>query len=244
MHFLDLPENIFRYIFDFCDDDEIYFKFRAVCRQFKLHSDNYIRMDGKFILLECNLLLPKRTSSGDILLQGTGSAWSLYIFYKAFTKRPILSSFHWRLSNSFKIDQNEIKRYNAGRKCKCMINTLATEFRGIIIPGSCFSPQHYSNNPEINKRFFVYHNNPTQKAVKQLPCNSTEECSCDGIGTGPSSYNHSYWPHCIGRIVTNFSTGDSTLIFQEQVLRNLSEQNIINDGEETSYLRIERKITL
>ena len=153
MHVLDLPENIFRCIFEFFEDNEIYFKLRAVCRQFNLHSDNYIRLEGKFMLLQCNLLEPKRTSSGNNILQGTGTAWTLYIFYKAFTKGPILSSIHWKLSNSFQLDHNENKRYD--RKCKCMINTLATEFNGVIIPGSCFLQKPDSNNHVVLIRFFV-----------------------------------------------------------------------------------------
>ena len=41
-HILDIPEEIFRMIFAFLEDAEVYFKLRAVCRQIKEYAEKYV----------------------------------------------------------------------------------------------------------------------------------------------------------------------------------------------------------
>ena len=50
-HILDLPEEIFRMVFNYLDDAEVYFKLRVVCRQIKEYAEKYIEL-GKKVLHE------------------------------------------------------------------------------------------------------------------------------------------------------------------------------------------------
>ena len=46
-HVLELPEEIFRMIFTYLDDAEVYFKLRVVCRQIKEYAEKYIELGKK-----------------------------------------------------------------------------------------------------------------------------------------------------------------------------------------------------
>ena len=43
-HLLDLNEDIFREIFRYLDDDEVYFTIRNVCQQLKYYVDMYLEL--------------------------------------------------------------------------------------------------------------------------------------------------------------------------------------------------------
>ena len=48
-HILELPEEIFRMIFTYLDDAEVYFKLRVVCRQIKEYAEKYIELGKKLL---------------------------------------------------------------------------------------------------------------------------------------------------------------------------------------------------
>ena len=48
---LDLHENIFHKIFQFLDNDTIYFKLRGVCRTMRIYADSFIQLGGVFMFL-------------------------------------------------------------------------------------------------------------------------------------------------------------------------------------------------
>ena len=43
-HFLDLPEEVFRIIFGYLTDAEVYFKLRAVCSQLRDYAEKYVEL--------------------------------------------------------------------------------------------------------------------------------------------------------------------------------------------------------
>jgi hypothetical protein len=51
MNILDLPENAFRNILYYIENQEVYFTIRSVCRIFKTHSEGYVQLDAKFFLV-------------------------------------------------------------------------------------------------------------------------------------------------------------------------------------------------
>ena len=46
-HILDLPEEIFRLVFTYLDDAEVYFKLRVVCHRIKEYAEKYIELGKK-----------------------------------------------------------------------------------------------------------------------------------------------------------------------------------------------------
>ena len=212
MHILDLPENIFRDIFDYLEDKVVYYKVRAVCRQLRLHSDNYIQIVGKFLLLQGELLVPKSPAKP---LQGSVSTWSLHIF----TKRQTIRSFYWKWLNFSKISHTVNKIYCNNSKNKWASKTFGIVSNGIFVPGSWFSPQYYYNYPEIKHRLYFFDYNSRTNEFIYSTSDSKEVCLCEGIETVASGYNHSFSPHYIGRIIANFTIGFLTY---GRTLRHLS----------------------
>ena len=155
MHILDLPENIFRNIFECLEDNVIYFKLKAVCRQFHLYSNNYIRLEGVFLLHHgvisgtvrayelYEFAVPEQTSSGEIFLEGSVSTWCLRIF----TKRQIISSFHCERLSFSRIGHDATKKYynSIGRECTSTMFGIVSN--GILLPESAFSPPQRRSAP-------------------------------------------------------------------------------------------------
>ena len=88
MNILGLSENIFRNIFDFLEYNEVYFKLRKVCRQFKIYVDGYSQIYATFMLLEGNIAFP----------WGSGLAWIL-----CFKQRRGEAFFDWIKVNHFEM---------------------------------------------------------------------------------------------------------------------------------------------
>ena len=47
IYLLDLPEEVFRHVFQYLTEAEVYFTVRNVCRQLRTISDGYVQL-GKF----------------------------------------------------------------------------------------------------------------------------------------------------------------------------------------------------
>ena len=51
MNILDLPENDFRNILYYIENEEVYFVVRNVCRIFRKHSEKYVQLHSKFLFV-------------------------------------------------------------------------------------------------------------------------------------------------------------------------------------------------
>ena len=174
MHILELPEVTIRNIFDYLEDNEIYFVMRKVCRTFKMCSDGYLQIHSKFMLLEGNVVdYP----------WGSGSAWILY-----FTKRKgvtgVKESYHRIELNTFQLCHNCNKRYVKGTKYNNQVQIFGTVHNGLITAGCCMQrdmDSHGSTVDELNFVCFAY-NTQNKECIGHPSKNKEASChQCDYI---------------------------------------------------------------
>ena len=121
---LDIPENVFRIVFKYLEDDDIFFTLRPVCLQLKRYADEHIKLEGKFLLIPDSMDDPKESKTPFIL----------YIFSNI---QSVLSTCS-KPFRPYSICQNYERSY---RKFPSISNTQFTPFgticSGRLILGNC-----------------------------------------------------------------------------------------------------------
>jgi len=161
-----MPENIFRNIFFYLEEHEIYFNLRNVCRQLRLYSGGYVKLDAKFLLLHGEVVLPC----------SSGFAWMLYIF----TLNRAVTSLYWKPLSLSHIYPKENKKYNKMGESNFTIAHFGSVSNGSIIAGS-FILSRWNEFELLYRTIVCYeYNQCDQKWLRLSPTNP--ECSHTRIG--------------------------------------------------------------